>query len=255
MNRLLSEWQRLYAAGPDRAWADPQGQVRALVLELSRPADWRTLSRAWQGVQADLALPAPAIAVTGRDGYQLWFSLDQAIPLPHATAFLASLQARYLADVPPERVRLWPMADEQAPHGWRHTAPLPALDGQAVCPDQWAAFVAPDLAPVFNDTPWLDLPPNLEGQADLLSRLRSVSAAEWQTACAQLNPLPTTTASHPTREASTSPDSLPSAPDARHVPPHTDPHSFLLSVMNNVALDMALRIEAAKALLPFTPQR
>lgn len=46
MNRLLSEWQRLYAAGPDRAWADPQGQVRALVLELSRPADWRTLSRA-----------------------------------------------------------------------------------------------------------------------------------------------------------------------------------------------------------------
>ena len=147
------------------------------------------------------------------------------------------------------------MADEQAPHGWRHTAPLPALDGQAVCPDQWAAFVAPDLAPVFNDTPWLDLPPNLEGQADLLSRLRSVSADAWQAACAQLPPLPTATTSHPTREASTSPDSPPSAPDAHHVPPHTDPHSFLLSVMNNVALDMALRIEAAKALLPFTPQR
>ena len=43
-------------------------------------------------------------------------------------------------------------------------------------PEHWSAFVAPDLAHIFNDTPWLDLPPNLEGQAELLARLKAEGA-------------------------------------------------------------------------------
>lgn len=233
MSRLLSEWQRLYAAGPNGSLIDAQGRVRALVLQLARPADWRTLSRVWQGVQADLSLPAPAIAVTGRDGYQLWFSLAQAVSLAEARAFLRALQERYLADVAPERVSLWPVSDAQGPAGLRHADPLPAPDGQPVLPDQWAAFVAPDLAPVFSDTPWLDLPPNLEGQADLLSRLASLSPAEWATVCAPVE----------------APPDLP-----RPVTAQVDPRQFLLDVMTNEAIDMALRIEAAKALLPCSPR-
>lgn len=244
MSRLLSEWQRLYACGQDAGAIDDRGQARALVLQLARPADWRALSRVWQGVQADLALPAPAIAVNGRDGYQLWFSLAQAVPAAQANAFLADLQARYLTEVAPERVSLWPVADAQAPHGWRHADPLPAQDGQPVLPDQWSAFVAPDLAPVFNDTPWLDIPPNLEGQADQLSRMNCVSAEAWAAACAQLRP------------ASVSDVPVLADVAAAHAPmgPHTDPCQFLLAVMNDEAIAMALRIEAAKALLPFTPR-
>ena len=53
MSRLSLEWQRLYAvaaapAAADAAespppLADAQGQVRAAVLELARPADWAAL--------------------------------------------------------------------------------------------------------------------------------------------------------------------------------------------------------------------
>ena len=71
MTRLRQEQRRLYApAGPagadDFALIDDQGRVRALVIELRRPADWSAASRLWQGVQADLKWPAPAIAVIVR---------------------------------------------------------------------------------------------------------------------------------------------------------------------------------------------
>ncbi|MBP6421736.1 MAG: hypothetical protein KA271_02470, partial [Propionivibrio sp.] len=46
------------------------GHVRTMVLELSKPADWNGLSTVWQRVQSELELPAPAIAVSGKDGYQ-----------------------------------------------------------------------------------------------------------------------------------------------------------------------------------------
>ena len=71
MNRLQSELHRLYLPRSSaQAENDPrssplidrEGRVRALVMELTRPASWELLSRVWQGVQAELELPAPAIA-------------------------------------------------------------------------------------------------------------------------------------------------------------------------------------------------
>ena len=268
MNRLQSEWRRLYAptgtAHPDRPDAAPQahptdgidlvdapGHVRALVLQLARPADWSALSRVWQGVQLDLGWPAPAIAVSGTDGYQLWFSLTQTVPVAQARAVLAALQARYLGDIAAARVDLWPVPDANAPQGGRHARPVPAEPER---PEQWSAFVAPDLAPVFNDTPWLDLPPNQEGQADLLSRLASIPPTEWEGAQTLLGvttpALPTTpTAAAPAHRALATPAATGHSPTS----PQTDPRRFLLDVMNNEAIDMHLRIEAAKALLPFAP--
>ena len=73
MTRLQTELERLYLAAP-ASLADAQGRVRALVLEAVLPASWDRLSAVWQGVQAELELPAPAIAVSGTDGVQLWFA-------------------------------------------------------------------------------------------------------------------------------------------------------------------------------------
>ncbi|MFZ2297096.1 MAG: hypothetical protein WAV91_02470 [Aquabacterium sp.] len=272
MNRLPSEWRRLYAPtapgpgpgpgpGPDAATqADPidgtnlvdaQGRVRALVLQLGRPADWSALSRVWQGVQLDLAWPAPAIAVSGKDGYQLWFSLAQAVPVAQARTVLTAVQARYLGDVAPARVDLWPVTDANVPQGGRHAPVIPAEPDR---PEHWSAFVAPDLAPIFNDTPWLDLPPNLEGQAELLSRLVSISFTEWEMAQAQLG---VTMVAQPTTPTTASPQrSAPATPATTERTPavsQSDPRRFLLDVMNNEAIEMPLRIEAAKALLPFVP--
>lgn len=206
MNRLQAELKRLYALD------DAPGQVRAMVLSLSRPADWEALSAMWRGVQADLALPAPAIAVSGIDGYQIWFSLLEPLPAAQAMAFLDALRLRYLRGIAAERVGL--MVDAPV---------VPALQAPT---GNWSAFVATDLAPVFADTPWLDIPPSPDGQADLLSRLASIKRADFQQALERLSPA-----------------------DAKVHP--RSPKNFLLEVMNDDTIELDLRIQAAQALLPY----
>lgn len=258
MSRLQSEWRRLYlpqapasaeTAFQDTSLIDPDGRVRAMVLELGKPADWAALSPVWQAVQAELKLPAPAIAVSGLDGYQLWFSLAQAVPVHDARTFLTSLCRRYLADIAPHRIGLLP-ADraDTAQTTWHVGAGT--TPGQEVLTDQWSAFLAPDLAPMFTDSPWLDIPPSAEGQADLLSRLQSIKLSDWQTALAQLQAGQATQAAEP---ASTSaPSTQASIGPTSNLPCIDDPRRFLLNVMNDGSIALNLRIEAAKALLPYT---
>ena len=261
MTRLQSEWHRLYVPLGTPATADradligPHGEVRALVMEVSHPADWSVLSKVWQGVQADWAWPAPGIAVSGHDGYQLWFSLAQAVPVAQGRAWLSALQKHYLGDVPAARVHLWPLPDALAPRGVRHALPIPT---EPTTPGQWSAFVAPDLAPVFVDTPWLDIPPSPEGQADLLSRLVSISGAEWAAAQERLAaPAPTTaTTATPanvwTPTTGSTATAAATASATATIGATRDPYRFLLAVMNNDEIDLHLRIEATKALLPFS---
>ena len=161
MNRLDTEHQRLFASDPD---ATAEGRLRHLVLALSGPADWAPLSAVWRGVQADLDLPAPAIAVNGVDAFELWFSLADPVPIHTAAAFLDGLCDRYLGDVAPARRRCWPSSD---PGLQVEPARVPQLQAET---GRWSAFVAPDLAAVFGDDPSLDIPPGDEAQADLLSR-------------------------------------------------------------------------------------
>jgi hypothetical protein len=229
MNRLHSELQRLYLLPTtDAAGSAQAAAVRALVLELARPAEWGELSKVWRGVQADLALPPPAIAVSGTDGLQLWFSLAEPVSASEGADFLARVRARYLAHIAPERLRVWPSAADPL----RSPAPVPALHEAT---GNWSAFVAPDLAPVFADTPWLDIPPGEDGQADVLARLESIKPAALAAAMQRLQPLAP-------QEA---PRAMPGTADA----PDLDPARFLQQVLNDASVPLGLRIEAAKALL------
>jgi len=225
MNRLQSELHRLYmppAANP--------GGVRLALLELAAPADWSELAKVWRGVQLDLQLPAPAIAVSGSDGMQLWFSLQAPASASQAAAFLERLRARYLPGVEPGRVRLLPSAA-----GGPFT--VPPIPAQSQPSGNWSAFVAPDLAPVFAEAPWLDIQPGAEGQADLLARLESIKPAAFDAAMQALPPgAPDATTQRPPSEAAAG-------------TPDVDPKQFLQRVLNDETVDLALRIEAAKALL------
>lgn len=255
MTRLQSELQRLYSlpalSGPQTIAGElplvsPDGQVRAMVLALARPATWEAMGKVWRGVQAELELPAPAIAVNGVDGYQLWFSLSHAVPAAQARAFLDGLRRRYLGDIAAQRVMLRPSAQ-----GLGHSVDVvPALVGNAGC---WSAFVAPDLAAVFADEPWLDLEPSAEAQADLLSRLACIKPEAFSLALERLEAVADAAIAAPSDaqgEAAASPGIFePGAPRATQVR-HTDPRAFLLEVMNNDSIALPLRIEAAKALLP-----
>lgn len=245
MNRLQSEMTRLYLPPAARAGAEPMpliddaGQVRALVLALSGPADWALLGKVWRGVQAELDLPAPAIAVSGSDALQLWFSLQQPVDAAQAAGFGALLAARYLPDVAAARLRCLPSAAEPGVH-----APLVPAEQEAT--GNWSAFVAPDLAPVFADTPWLDIPPGIDGQADLLARLQPMAPAAFEGALHALQALQADLARSP----------APPAAPAVQAPAGTggdsvdiDPQRFLQQVLNDAAAPLALRVEAAKALL------
>jgi hypothetical protein len=257
MNRLQAQYQRLYlprtAVAPGAATAHPshpeppaEDTVRALVLALRNPADWDTLAPVWRGVQADLAWPAPAIAVNGVDAFELWFSLAQPVPRAEAAALLHHLCLRYLPSVKPERLPRWPSlaaAALPAPQPGR----IPALH-----PDtgRWSAFVAPDLPAVFGDDPSLDFPPGEDAQAELLSRLGSIQLDDWQAALVDLQ-----SAAAEVGSVSTALAVAPAPPaDTHHaalVGPYQSPSRFLLDVLNDTSVALVLRIDAAKALLPY----
>lgn len=258
MNRLQSELSRLYlphsAADPGAdaeasGLINAEGSVRAMVLELARPANWEVLSKVWRGVQADLELPAPAIAVSGTDGIQLWFSLSEPVSVEQAHAFLASLRLRFLADIAPKRVSLMPVVDASAPQQTRHARWVPAEQEQT---GNWSAFVAPDLAPVFADTPWLDIPPSNDGQADLLSRLDSIKPPAFESALERLRPATTQSVAPAHETTGTDAGRMPVRPIASAG--SLDAKRFLLQVMNDDTVALALRIEAAKALLPYSDE-
>ncbi|CAN5136548.1 hypothetical protein BH11PSE9_BH11PSE9_02690 [soil metagenome] len=288
MNRLQSELRRLYGPaaatpGDDSAapapLIDSNHKVRAMVMELKAPASWEVLGRVWHGVQAELALPAPAIAVSGTDGLQLWFSVDEAMAVPQAHALLEALRLRFLPEVDSRRIALWPAVAASSSRQGLHARPVPALQPQT---GNWSAFVAPDLAAVFADTPWLDIPPGEEGQAALLRGLAVMKLADFDAALGPLAP-PAAQSSGETAKvaaaAATYATSAPSATSATSatsakaaltsesaadddlrartptatLPASDDPRRFLLQVMNDEAVALALRIEAAKALLLHPP--
>ena len=252
MNRLQSELHRLYlpqsqdhaADAPPSVWREPSDKVRAMVIELTRPPSWEILSRIWYGVQTELALPAPAIAVSGIDGLQLWFSLAEPIAVSQAHAFLECLRARFLSEVEASRIRLTPASDASALRLDLHARLVPARQEQT---GNWSAFVAPDLAPVFADTPWLDIPPSEEGQATLLRGLEVMKQAAFEAALEKLGPR----AHQPHSAAVATCADTPIAHErsTAATAAQQDPARFLRQVMNDDSVALALRIEAAKALL------
>lgn len=226
MNRLQTELRRLYLcpSDGDGTWTDATGRVRTAVVELVAPVDATLLGAVWAGVQNELALPAPAIVLSGRDGLQLWFSLQQPVEAASARALAEGLCRRWLDELPPARRRCWP-APEAAP---------PALPGSELGAERWAALVSPDLAPLFTETPWLELPPGDDAQAALLAPLRPITPDELAATLPQLAP--------------PGPAAAAAAPEPRTAP-EREAERFLLAVMRDAAAPLAQRIEAAKALL------
>jgi hypothetical protein len=250
MNRLQAEQRRLFlvpdAADGGDALIDAQGQVRALVVDVAQQAGWDAVAALCQGIQDALDLPTPAIAVSGGAGFQVWLSLAEPVAVLQAQAFLAALCHRFLSHVPERHVQCTPVVEPSATPPARHTSLVPALQGAT---GRWSAFVAPGLASMFADEPWLDVPPGIDAQAQLLCRLESISAAEFARAKQELGLRDALASRNADQALAPTPgDGLDAA--TGRADKEADPRRFLLSVMNDPAVPMALRIEAAKALLP-----
>lgn len=222
MTRLQQEFNRLFVAD---AAPGAEAPARALVVEIGRPADWARTAALWRAVQAELGWAAPAIAVNGVDAFQLWCAFDEALPATDAAALAQALRARYLADLAPARVRHWPAAVA----GDRLPAAVPAEQ-----PDgRWSSFVAADLAPLFAESPWLEVPPGDEAQAGLLAAVLPTKTAARD---AWLRPVP-------------APVAAPAPAGTVAAWPPGDARGFLQSVMADGTAPLALRVDAAKALL------
>lgn len=241
MDRLTTERRRLYLPldiDPEHlidevGLVTPSGLTRAISIELAHPISVDTVGRFWQQLQDDWGLPAPAIAISGSDAYQLWISLDTPIPVNQAHQWTLRLVEHALSDAPHQSVRLWPNAQGA------HTRLPPGLHA----PNQWSAFVSPGLANLFSDERWLETPPSIDAQADLLLRLKPLSGPDLQRVDQALSAA--AAQATPAAQAPSVSTSIGSSPSV----PTTDPRSFLLQVMNDPQVDMRWRIEAAKALL------
>lgn len=209
------------------------------------------LSTVWRGVQSDLELPAPAIAVSGIDAFLpiVVFARRARLHRPSG-AHLEGLCLRYLSLVAPARLSIMPAVDAACPDKIHHTMLVPALQPAT---GRWSAFVAPDLAAIFSAEPWLDLPPSPEAQARILSPLECIKPAVFHAVLERMNPAVSTETSPMTsvtgeRQGSQTKQRVKaSAPHENSL----DPKGFLLGVMGDKTVELHLRIEAAKALLPY----
>ena len=265
LSKLARQWSRLMgltedasgvagSGGPGQAGATRGGDGDGvhLVAWHVLVADSERVSQVWTLAQADAGLPAPAISVDGASGWQLWFALAQPRPqaevervLRHLITGLLGASGAANGDAAPLMFTCWSGGGEVAVRSSDadSVAAWPPVPRQ-VGADRWSAFIAPDLVPVFAESPWLDCAPGEEGQAALLARLTPIDAEDWvrlaKAASVEDRPAAANTMLAPPPAA---------AAAAGSVAPSGDPRAFLLSVMNDPGVDLALRIEAARVLL------
>ena len=231
----------------------PTGMARAMVVSFARATDWEQVANLYQAVQDELDLPAPAVSVSGRKGYSLWFSLAEALPLAQIQAFLAALRLKYLADIPLAHLELQPDAlaiKTLAPARHNTTG-------------KWSAFIDPSMGSMFIVEPGLEMAPILDRQAGMLAGLKSIKTANFQRALSilqtpsELDGEPAVTLAEAAARLPTKVSRPPDLADGYRYSKlgegntYADPRDFLLAVMNDSSVGVKQRIKAAKALLPY----
>ncbi|MBI2275989.1 MAG: hypothetical protein HYU74_01415 [Dechloromonas sp.] len=263
MNKLMTQLQRLYflparaGAIPDPATAElllvsPDGMARTMVVKFERPGDWEQVARLYQAMQDELDLPAPIISISGHQGYSLWLSLAEPVPVALARRFLAALRRSYLAGIPDEKLELLPAPGQPASVALAASELVPTLHGPT---GKWSAFIDPSLGAMFSDEPGLEMAPNMDRQAEILAGAKSIAAAEFQRALNRLE-TPVAPDAGPAEQGTDQPSEVARVAGRPHAQlnvgsQYNDPKSFLLAVMNDPSASAGQRIKAAKALLPY----
>ena len=265
MSKLAEELQRLYGfptpvsainqaqsiTSRDASSAEPRNGSstgRLMILSVRNGGHWPAISALYQGVQTDWGLPAPALAISPKDGYQVWFSFAEAQLPSHLDGLLLALCDQYLADVAPATISIWPSLDTSL-------QPIPTVPAYHEPFGKWSAFIDPSMVEFFAEDMGLELSPMSDQQADFLSGLTPIASLELQRVIAAMadaqrssqNRMHSTETSE-SGDTAGQPSGMASTTNERF----TDPRLFLLAVMNDPAVGIRERIEAAKALLPMS---
>jgi len=154
------------------------GLTRALVIDFYGAADgrgeqqWSKLCEVANALQEQLGLPAPAVSISGAEGYALWLSLEAPIPLALARRFLHLLRQAYFPETGHAGMGL---AADAAPAATLAELP-PCLHRSS---GKWAAFINPGMGASFADEPGLEMPPPLAAQAAFLADLQSITVKRF----------------------------------------------------------------------------
>jgi hypothetical protein len=150
--------------------SDHDGGIRAIVIPFDRQdgedaEHWTRLCTVANALQADLGFPAPAVSVSGAQGYRLWLSLELAVPAGQAQEFTRLLRQAYTPDV------------ETCGDAVLAPVELPPCLHQAT--GKWAAFIHPGMGASFTEECGLEMAPSMPGQAGFLEGLQSISAKQF----------------------------------------------------------------------------
>lgn len=188
MQKLISELLRLYlvpgAIAADEleqhvqgytrrpiGLASGEGLTRAIVIDFKKIADgdeaqhWTLLCTMANALQAELGLPAPAVSISGNDGFALWLSLETPVPVARARGFVALLHKAYMPGIEP--------GSDAAAAAVELPPCLHPVTGK------WAAFINPGLGASFAQESGLEMAPPPAGQIALLEGLQSIGAAQF----------------------------------------------------------------------------
>lgn len=200
MEKLIVELMRLYLMAPDATRTDIEahlrgqhtlaikpenGMTRAIVLafdqqERGGDAHWTALCELASSLQVRFGFPAPAVSVSGADGYRLWLSLAAPLPLAEAQQFIDGLLSLGLAPGPANAADPVPLP--------------PCLDARS---DRWAAFINPGMGASFIDEHGLEVAPPFAAQAAFLEGLDSIGLDQFRQALRDLVPEPAKAAAVP----------------------------------------------------------
>jgi hypothetical protein len=143
--------------------ATDDGYTRALVIDFPATEgggeeSWSRLCEVANALQEHFHLPAPAVSISGGDGYSLWLSLEVPVPVAQAGQFLRALLPEGLEQV-------------------KTTAELPPCLHRSS--GKWAAFINPGMGASFAEDTGLEMAPPIAAQAAFLDGLRSISAEQF----------------------------------------------------------------------------
>jgi hypothetical protein len=220
----------------------------ALILESTKPAQWSYLAPFWSEINEGLGKNAVALAVNGADGLQLWIAIEADVSPSLAEEFALAFLQQQKSQVHDACLNVWLQG-----RNLRGSRPLPSLPIVERDVGRWSAFVTRDLVSLFDDEPWLDIAPQSEQQADILSKITRLSAGDLRKylgarRASQVNMAADQQVSHSLPAGCSSAPTHPTRTEAFQES-HRDPAEFLLHVMNSPEVEMRDRIEAAQALL------
>jgi len=157
------------------------GLTRAMVITFNKSDDtdqarhWTNLCSVANALQSEFGFPAPAVSISGANGYGLWLSLESPIPVAQAHRLMALLRTAY------------PLEMELCSDDVSGPVELPPCLHQST--GKWAAFIHPGLGESFADESWLEMAPPIAGQIAFLKDLHSISATQFLSALTKLQKL------------------------------------------------------------------